>query len=136
MLDITSFEKALTTLAQALNAYKDAPTNDYIRDACIQRFEYCYELSHKMLKRYLEMTEPTTAVIDDMSFASLIRLGYERGLLSAEWSIWKGFRQARNMTSHTYDEHKASDVYQIIPSFLIEASFLLQEIKKRQEDLL
>lgn len=135
MLDITSFTKALITLEEALNAYQKNPENDFIRDACIQRFEYSYELSHKMLRRYLEMTEPTISVIDDLSFSSLIRLGYERGLLNGEWIIWKSFRDARNITAHTYDENKAMDVFLVIPNFLKEAKYLACSIKKRQEAL-
>lgn len=133
MLDITSFTKALVTLEEALNAYQKSPGNDFIRDACIQRFEYSYELSHKMLRRYLEMTEPTSSVIDDLSFPSLIRLGYERGLLKEEWVSWKIFRDARSITAYTYDENKAMDVFLVIPEFLKEAEYLAHSIKKRQE---
>lgn len=133
MLDISSFTKALATLEKALVAYRESPENDLIRDACIQRFEYSYELSHKMLRRYLEMTEPTATVINDLSFSSLIRLGYERGLLGEEWVVWKGFRDARNITAHTYDENKALDVFLVIPDFLKEAKHLAHNINIRQE---
>jgi len=132
MLDLTSFTKALATLEEALDAYEKDPKNTFIRDACIQRFEYSYELSHKMLRRYLEMTEPTTTVVNDSSFPSLIRLGYERGLVHGEWVLWKGFRDARNNTSHTYDEKKALGVLTVIPNFLIEAKYLAETIQKRQ----
>ena len=64
ILDITSFEKALITLGEALEEHKKARTNALIRDACIQRFEYSYELSHKMLKRHLEATSANAAEID------------------------------------------------------------------------
>ncbi len=46
----------------------------------ILRFEYTYELSHKMLKRYFEMTEPNAEMIDQMLFPDLIRTASERGL--------------------------------------------------------
>ena len=133
MLDVSSLAKALITLEEAINAYQKNPENGFIRDACIQRFEYSYELSHKMLRRYLEMTESTTAIIDDLSFPSLIRLGFERGLIASEWVIWKRFREARNITAHTYDEKKALDILLILPSFLKEASLLLHELQNRQE---
>ena len=133
MLDLTPLTKALTTLEEALDAYQKDPKNTFIRDACIQRFEYSYELSHKMLRRYLEMTEPTTTTVNDSSFPSLIRLGYERGLVDGEWALWKGFRDARNSTSHTYDEKKALGVLAVIPDFLNEAKHLAYTIQKRQE---
>lgn len=131
-LDLSSLEKALHTLDKALEAYQQNP-NDLIQDACIQRFEYCYELSHKFLRRYLEATEPTPSEISDLSFPELIRRGYERGLLAAEWMEWKNFRNARNITSHGYDAEKARTVFEIIPHFLMEATFLLRQITQRQE---
>jgi nucleotidyltransferase substrate binding protein (TIGR01987 family) len=97
-LDLSSFQKALKTLEEALSTYSNDSENSFIRDACIQRFGYCYELSYKMLRRYLEITEPTPKLIDDLSFPSLIRLGYERGGLNEEWVVWKSFRDARNIT--------------------------------------
>ncbi len=109
-LDLSSLEKALQTLDVALVAYQNEP-NDLIRDACIQRFEYSFELLHKFISRYLELTEATPSEIDQMSFPNRIRLAYERGLLSQELTAWKGFREARNITSHAYDENKAKEIF-------------------------
>ena len=44
-LDFTSLESALATLQVGIAAHKDAPEDLFIRDACIQRFEYTFELS-------------------------------------------------------------------------------------------
>jgi nucleotidyltransferase substrate binding protein (TIGR01987 family) len=132
-LDVTSFSDALQTLAEALEVHAKAPENTLMRDGCIQRFEYCYELSHKFLRRYLEATEATPYEISDLSFPDLIRRGYERGLLAAEWVEWKKFREARNITSHGYDGKKAERIFSLIPQFLTEAQFLLQQIITRQE---
>ena len=63
----------------------------------------------------------------------MIRLGYERGLLSCELREWKVFRENRNVTNHTYNEAKAEDVFATIPAFLNEACFLLRELKHRME---
>jgi nucleotidyltransferase substrate binding protein (TIGR01987 family) len=101
-----------------------------IRDACIQRFEYSYELTSKFLRRYLEATE--SAGIVQLSFPSLIRLGFQRGLLAESWDVWEGFRAARNETSHGYDEAKARKIATKIPAFAVAARFLLDQIKLRQ----
>ncbi len=105
------------------------PGDDIVRDACIQRFEFTYEVSHKMLRRYLEATSANPAEFDAMSFQDLIRTGSERGLLLSDWSRWKVFRTARSITSHTYDETKAREVFAIIPEFLAEASHLRDRLK-------
>jgi hypothetical protein len=40
-LDLTEFSKALISLEKALNE----PKSDIVRDASIQRFEFCVELA-------------------------------------------------------------------------------------------
>jgi nucleotidyltransferase substrate binding protein (TIGR01987 family) len=130
MIDISSLRQALATLDEALSARARAPEDKFIRDACIQRFEYSYELAHKMLRRYLVASEP--AGVHELSFPDLIRLGYARGLLAQSWDIWTKFRDARNATSHAYDEAKASDVVAKIPEFAAAARFLATQIEARQ----
>jgi nucleotidyltransferase substrate binding protein (TIGR01987 family) len=133
-LDLTSFQNALATLQEGLDAHQSKPEDKFIRDACIQRFEYCYEITHKMLRRYLEITEPSASEISDLEFPNLIRLGFERGLLASEWVEWKTFRNSRNITSHAYDKEKAEVVFQSLPTFLTEAKFLLAKIEERQRN--
>jgi len=130
-LDISSLKIAVASLHEAVCAYQHQQSNKFIRDAAIHRFKYTYELSHKMLKHYLEITEPNAEVIDQMSFHHLIRTASERGLLDSGWDVWKDYRHARNITSHTYNEMKAKEVYAIIPNFLNEASQLLSKMKER-----
>ena len=77
-LDFSSLKKAIASLDEAVTEYKKDFHNKFVRDASVQRFEYIYELSYKMLKRYLEMTEPSAEEIDQMSFPNLIRMGFER----------------------------------------------------------
>ena len=114
-----------------MREHKKQKTNLFVRDALIQRFEYSYELAHKMLKRFLELTEPNAEDIDQMSFSDLIRTGAERGLLLHSWDIWSSYRAARNLTSHTYNESKAIEVCKIIPEFFKEAEYLLMQLKSR-----
>lgn len=57
-LDLSSLDKVLQDLTEALQAIAAKPRNSLYRDACIQRFKFCYALFHKMLKRYLELASP------------------------------------------------------------------------------
>ena len=43
-LDFTPLESALKSLKEAVRRSEEAPADDVIRDAVIQRFEYTYEL--------------------------------------------------------------------------------------------
>ena len=52
-LDISALEKAIDRLHEGLARYQRDISDTQIRDGLIQRFEFSYELSHKMLKRYL-----------------------------------------------------------------------------------
>jgi nucleotidyltransferase substrate binding protein (TIGR01987 family) len=129
-LDLSVLHQALYNLREAVDERKQDLNNSFVRDAMIQRFEYCYELSHKMLKRYLELSEPNSAAIDLMSFPELIRTASERGLLLNGWDHWKSYRDARNITSHTYNEDKAIQICLIIPLFLNEAEYLANILEK------
>jgi len=133
LLILTSFQKALTALDRALTEHARIPDNDFVRDACIQRFELTYELSHKMLKRHLEMTAASPSDIDHMTFQTLIRTGFEQGLLQQSWDHWKTYRTARGTTNHTYDAEKAKDVLAIIPTFYEDALFLYQKLQAHHD---
>lgn len=130
-LDLTSLINALASLDEAVNESNKQPDNLFVRDATIQRFEYSYEISHKMLKRYLEMTESSTGEIEEMAFPTLIRTGAEKGLLQNSWDVWSLYRQARNLTSHTYNAEKAKEVFKTIPGFLNDAQYLLKQLQNR-----
>jgi nucleotidyltransferase substrate binding protein (TIGR01987 family) len=128
-LDITPLFKAIAALEAGLTRHNQSPDEDIVRDACIQRFKFTYEVSHKMLKRFLQATSASPAVIDTMPFQDLIRSGSERGLLLNGWPRWKDYRTARATTSHAYDERKAQEVFAVIPSFLDEARFLRDRLR-------
>lgn len=129
-LELSSFEKALASLIEALTEY-DRTQSQFVKDACIQRFEYTYELAHKLLKRQLEAMSANPGEIDQMSFPDMIRTGAERGLLANGWDEWRRFRDARNATSHAYNEKKANEVFARIPAFRDEAAFLLARLAER-----
>lgn len=130
-LDITPLKNAVLRLDEGLVRYELDTSDLQIRDGLIQRFEFTYELSHKMLKRYLEQTSPNPAEFDGMSFQDLIRTGNEKGLLLGNWTDWRRYREMRSRTSHTYDENTAIQVVSGIPQFLEEAKYLVQSLQKR-----
>lgn len=130
-LDISSFAKAVERLSEGLKEMEQYPELSSVRDGVIQRFEFTYELSHKSLRRFLSMAAASPELIDKMPFPDLIRSGNEFGLLLSDWPVWKGYRQSRNDTSHTYDEDKAHQVMEKVPAFLDEARYLLEQLKRR-----
>ena len=130
-LSIEPFEKAIVSLEQALDRHGQDPSDDLIRDACIQRFEFTYEIAHKTLKRHLEQVSPNPAEFDGMPFADLIRSANERSLLRGDWPAWRRYRDMRAKTSHTYDEAVAIEVVAGIPAFVDEVRHLRDELARR-----
>ena len=131
ILSLDPLEKAIRQLTNGLAQYAGHAHDDLLRDGVIQRFEYTYELSWKMLKRFIELTAADPEAIDRMSFPELIRTGSELGLLRSGWDKWQDFRKSRGTTSHIYDEIKAQQVFSIIPAFLDESVYLLAQLQQR-----
>ena len=141
MLDFSPLHKAIEQLDKSLQyakspqAQADQGLFEQLRNSVIQCFEFTYELSHKMLRRFLKEMSASPDDIELSSFADLIRTGNEQKLLRSDWTCWKAYRQARTNSSHTYDEEKALAVYQIAPDFLDEAKFLYKELMTRTDTL-
>ncbi|WP_268887572.1 nucleotidyltransferase substrate binding protein [Kingella kingae] len=52
-LSIQLFSDIVTRLQEGWQRYLQDTSDTQIRDGLIQRFEFTYEISHKILKRYL-----------------------------------------------------------------------------------
>ena len=130
-LDTTPLSNAIDRLAEGLRRYNLDTSDEQIRDGLIQRFEFVYEASHKMLRRYLEQTAATPDAFDMMVFADVIRSAGAKGLLRGGWPEWRRFREMRARMSHAYDASIAIDVGAGIPEFLAEALHLLAQLKRR-----
>lgn len=136
-LDFSSLQNAINQLDKSIKyahspaAERDGELFEQLRNSVIQCFEFTYELSHKMLRRYLEETAASPDEADFSTFQNLIRTGNEKGLLRSDWLRWRVYRQARTDSSHTYDQNKAEAVYAIAPEFLEEAEYLYAQLVKR-----
>ncbi|MCX6641636.1 MAG: nucleotidyltransferase substrate binding protein [bacterium] len=132
-LDFSPLQKALTSLNKAIKRSQTALDDEELRDAVIQRFEYTHELCWKMLKRQLEQESLNPTEIDRLAYRDLLREAAERGIL-ANIERWMDYREARNITSHTYDEQKAKYVYEAAVLFYQDAAKLLSALEKRNHD--
>ena len=135
-LDTTSLKHAILQLENSLHYYhSDVVQRDdglilQLRAAAIQAFEFTYELSVKMIKRYLKQVMLNPAEVHELSFADLIREACDRGLLLSDLLTWKRYRQERGTTSHTYDQDKAVEIFNDIPNFFNEANYLLNKLEQ------
>src|SRR5580693_9906249 len=99
-LDIGPFVNAVARLQEGLDRHRREPNDEQLRDGLIQRFEYTYELSHRMLRRYLRLIAPSPDIYGQVPFQDLIRTGNEQGLLRGDWPAWRRYRDMRARTSH------------------------------------
>ena len=128
---ILPFERAIQRLDEGLVRYQADTSDTQIRDGLVQRFEFTYELGHKVLKRYLEYASANPEQFDEMTFQDLIRTANEQGLLLGDWADWRGFRDMRARTSHTYNEDVAVEVVDGVPRFLEEAVYMRDQLRRR-----
>ena len=126
---MTKEEFSLNALKQALATLEEGlvspPKNSLERDGVIQRFEYTFELSWKMIRRALFLlgkievsTSPKPLIRDAFS---------EHWISSVE--KWFEFLEARNDSSHTYDRRRSDWVYSIAQKFPPEVQSLISKIE-------
>ena len=118
------FQKALDSLTKILKEKK----TDIVRDATIQRFEYTFELSWKLLKRYLESQQN----VIEPSIKNLFREAGKLGLIDSV-EDWFTYLDARNRTSHTYNEATAEEVFIVAKKFEHSAQFMKNRLEKLLE---
>lgn len=137
-LELEPLEKAIASFHIVLGAYETSSQLDdvmsgFVRDAAIQRFEYCYDLSTKFIKRHLSLVAADPEEVRSMSFQEVIREAYTIGVLKNSWDMWKDYRNNRNITSHAYDETKAIQVAEALLPFYRELEFLLERLQRIHE---
>ena len=115
-----SFLKATQRLEEALNV----PPTPLIQDACIQRFEFSFELGWKAIQEQLRQQGQNC-----QSPKSCLREAFKQGWVEDEIAGIQ-LLDDRNQTSHTYDEKLANAIYTRLPQHL---KFLKQLTGKLQK---
>lgn len=118
---IPQFEHAVQRLEEVLQKEK----TDIVRDSAIKRFEFCMDLSWKILKTLLE--EEKNVIVHSPN--STFREAYKQGYIEYD-DAWITFMQVRNNTVHTYKEILAEETFAILPNVLTHLKQLLQQLKK------
>lgn len=118
------YHKALNRLEIALT--KTLDEDDLYLDATIQRFEFTFELAWKLMKAVLEYEG-----IEATSPRSSIREAWKQHLIG-DAEKWLDMQVKRNLSSHTYNEETAQDIYRHIKEDYVDLlQDLDQEIRSR-----
>ncbi len=118
---IATFEQALKTFKEAL---LENPSQ-LERDGAIQRFEYCFDLAWKTLKRHLEKS----GLMDLNSPRSVFLAAYAEGVIDDE-NIWATIILRRNASVHTYNQKLADSLFGELPLYYGAMHSLLQKLKE------
>lgn len=104
-------EYSLKLYSEALRRFEEAlmqtPENEnsLVIDGSIQRFEFCYEMSWKTLKRFLDFHGQAAKTPRD-AFKAAFKIGW----IQSD-DVWMAMINDRNQTSHTYNRKIAQQVY-------------------------
>ena len=123
-LKFVEYQKAVDKLKKAIE--KNPELDDLYLDGTIQRFEFSYELSWKLIKDYLSYEG-----IEVSSPRSCIREGFKVGLIQ-DPTQWLDMLEKRNLSSHTYNEMTAQEIYRLIRDVYISLFIALEFVMKKK----
>jgi nucleotidyltransferase substrate binding protein (TIGR01987 family) len=107
-----NYKKALARLEEAL---AEKEPDQYVYDAVIKRFEFTYELAWKLLKAFIEYKGG-----EDVRFPrDIFKEAYAKGLLE-NGEVWLSMLQDRNLSSHTYSQERAMEIYNRVKDIYFE----------------
>jgi nucleotidyltransferase substrate binding protein (TIGR01987 family) len=136
-LDLDTLRHSVASLERSLRVAEDMPTmplelRETVRAGVIQNFEVAYEASWKIIQRWLRENATPTDADSPRTRKDLFRLAAKTGLL-ADPLPWFEFGEARNLTSHTYDESHAQGSLRAARAFLPHAQDLLHRLEERND---
>lgn len=120
---LSKLETALKRLGEALAADS---SNALFVDGTIQRFEFVFELTWKTLKRALEVEG-----LKCETPRETLKTAFKAGWITDE-TLWLQMLEDRNLTSHTYDEPAALEIYENIKNYHSEIIRLAKFIREKQ----
>lgn len=126
MQEITTLTSSLQRTLQRLSEALASQNKDIVIDAAIQRFEFSYELFWKWLKKLLFIHEG----IEAQSPKQVLQNAYMLGWISDE-DLWLKMLQDRNLTSHTYQEKLAIEIFQHLPLYLEKMQSAYQNLQEK-----
>ncbi len=115
-------ERSLKTLKEVL----DMPFSVIVRDAAIQRFEYNFEIMWKLLKHYLKDEEGIICNSPKTCFKEAFS---QQMVTEKETVVLLEMTDDRNLTSHTYHEEVAEQIFSRLKKYHKLMNKLFSKIK-------
>lgn len=105
----------------------DGAVLDGLRNGQIQKFEYCAELTWKLVKRFLAEAHAVETATPKQAIKAFFTAGF---IDEAAYERLIGLLNDRNRLSHLYDEEVFEEVLATLPSHLREMQGVAQAIER------
>ena len=134
-LNLQSLAKSIAALRTSIEVCGknwgsvDEDMQDTLRAGVIQNFEVAYEQRWKMLQRWIKSNVSPEDAEHPRTRKELFRIAARKGLIQ-DPAPWFEYAEARNMTSHTYDEGSALSVFETSREFVSDAETLLRKLEE------
>ncbi len=134
-LNLQSLAKSIAALRTSIEVCdknwgsEDGDMQDTLRAGVIQNFEVAYEQGWKMLQRWIKSNMSPEDAEHPRTRKELFRIAARKGLIQ-DPAPWFEYAEARNMTSHTYDENSALSVFETAREFVADAESLLRSLEE------
>ena len=129
-MNITSLKQSVQDLERALEICHKNTESGVLKDACIYRFRNTYEITLRMIKRYLKETSSNPFEIEKLTFNQIIEEAFKASIIKLKVKDWKKFREYCIRMSEFYKEDEANEVLKEIPFFLEDVKHLISHLNE------
>ena len=123
---LASFIKSVKNLKSILTETE----TQIVRDAAIKRYEICYELAWKSVQEALRAEGLEICKSPKSCFKEAFKQSW-----IADEEAWAEMIQNRNLTTHTYDEDLAEEIYDSLGKYLSLFEYLLAQLQAQSQTL-
>jgi len=118
-----NYEQYLKVLGKLDESLHVEITSDLIRDGIIQRFEFTLEVLWKLIKRIAQTRE-----IEVFGPKDAFKAAFQLGLIKPEEEgLFVEMVKQRNLTSYTYNEKVAIEIFEFIKTDGIKAFKIIEK---------
>ena len=133
-LQLDSLVKSIEGLERSIKTANRVDDSDEdlletVRAGVIQHFEVAYEVSWKMIQRWIK---ENISIDVNIPKKVLYQRAAEYNMIP-DVEIWMDYHNARIANSHTYDEEAAFEVFLIATEFVHDAKQLLKALEERND---
>jgi nucleotidyltransferase substrate binding protein (TIGR01987 family) len=124
----SNLKKALSNLDEAVKLSEERELTKLEKQGLIQSFEYTYELAWNTIRDFYS----SKGEGDFQGSRDAFRLAFERGLIE-DGQVFMNMIKSRQLSSHTYNEETADDIYQdIVNHYFCAFQELVERLQQEQ----